>query len=89
MHHSLFALGLAAALALGTAAPLRANQTSDMIAAGVVGVALGAAIAHNSGHHHSGSNKFSPKPGVTCYNKQRACYHDDGSYAAHMTHEFF
>ncbi len=80
--------------ALGTAAPAAAhNHTGDAIAAGVVGAAIGAALANSAHRSHererSSSHHWSPKPGVTCYDRQAACYHNDGSFAAHMTWEIY
>jgi hypothetical protein len=80
---------MAVALGTGFAQPALPNDaTAAAIAAGIAGVAVGAAISNHHHHNHPGGH-FSPKPGVTCYNKQRACYHDDGSFAANATWEYY
>lgn len=83
---------LASAALLGLAAPAAADNdaVAAAVAAGVVGVAIGAALSDHPKHHgHKHKDYFSPKPGVTCYDYQAACYHDDGSYAAHMTWDVY
>lgn len=83
---------VAAAALLVLAAPAAANNkdVAAAVAAGVVGVAIGAALADHPKHHgHKHRDRFSPKPGVTCYDYQAACYHDDGSLASNMTWEVY
>ena len=76
-------------LAASNSTPAAAHSdVAAAVAAGLVGVAVGAALSDNS-HHHSHSNHFSPQPGVTCYDRQRACYHDNGGFAAHATREYY
>jgi hypothetical protein len=73
-------------------------------AAAVVGVIVGAAALaaasrdHRHEHHraHSGSYQprpnvapFSPKAGVTCYPRERTCYHRNGSVSNNMTATYF
>ncbi|MBP7001034.1 hypothetical protein [Amaricoccus sp.] len=82
------AAALAAALTVQIQPAYPNDATAAAIAAGIAGVAVGAAIANHHHHSHPGGH-FTPKPGVTCYNKQRACYHDDGSFAANATWEYF
>lgn len=89
MRTSIRIAALGAALVAGLAQPAASNDaTAAAIAAGVAGIAVGAALANQHHHSHPGGH-FSPKPGVTCYNKQRACYHDDGSFAANATWEYY
>lgn len=83
---------LAAAALSGLASPAAAhnNDVAAAVAAGVVGVAIGAALSDHPKHHgHKHKDHFSPKPGVTCYDYQAACYHDDGSLASNMTWEVY
>lgn len=83
---------LAAAALFGLAAPADANSNdvAAAVAAGVVGVAIGASLADHHKHHgHKYSGTFSPKPGVICYDRQRACYKSDGSFASNMTWEYY
>lgn len=82
---------LASAALLGLAAPAAANNdVAAALAAGVVGVAIGASLSDHHKHHgHKQGGSFSPKPGVTCYDRQAACYHDDGSFASNMTWDIY
>lgn len=79
---------MAAAFA-ALAQPASSNDaTAAAIAAGVAGIAVGAALSNHHHRSHPGGH-FSPKPGVTCYNKQRTCYHADGSFAASATWDYY
>ena len=67
--------------------------------AGVIGLAIGAALSHKHKHntevYYPGyqpyyppngydayyGRTFSPKPGVICYDAQRACYDSDGTFS--------
>lgn len=82
---------LASSALLTLASPVAANNdVAAAVAAGVVGVAIGASLADHHKHHgHKYDGTFSPKPGVTCYDRQRACYKNDGSFASNMTWEFY
>lgn len=82
---------LASAALLTLASPVAANNdVAAAIAAGVVGVAIGASLADHHKHHgHKHSDTFSPKPGVICYDRQRACYKSDGGFASNMTWEYY
>jgi hypothetical protein len=93
---SLIALAsLAAAALAGPALPHGHHRTGDMIAAGVVGAAIGAALSENtrhdpviyeSGHRHDhGAGRVSPAPGVECYDASQACYYDTGGYSGKWT----
>ena len=86
------ALAAAACATFALAQPARANDAlAAAIAAGAVGVAVGSALANKSSHHHDrpASASFSPKPGVICYTRQRACYKENGNFAANMTATYF
>lgn len=88
MRRGMTAALLAAATAVALGQPAQANSdVAAAVAAGVVGVAVGASLAKHSHHSHSHSNKrhFSPEPGITCYDHQRACYHDGGGFASNWT----
>lgn len=82
---------LAAVLAAGLAQPATPNDAAAAaIAAGIAGVAVGAALSNSARYHNERPRgSFSPKPGVICYDKSRACYHDDGSFAASATWKYF
>ncbi len=81
---ALSAFALAAALAATT--PAAANDVGAAIAAGAVGLAVGAALAKNHhSHHDKHPNRFSPAPGIECYDHQRACYHDGGGFSSNWT----
>ncbi len=68
-----------------------------------LGVAVGAAIIgaiaadHKHDHHESATHRpsygagrtYSPARNVTCYRRQRACYHTDGSFAPRWTRREF
>lgn len=84
-------LGAWGATMLALALPAEANDkdVAAAVAAGIAGVAIGAALSDHPHHGHTPRNHFSPKPGVTCYNYQAACYHDDGSFAANKTWEYY
>lgn len=89
---------LAPALLLVQAGPsaARMNSTAAAITAGVVGLAVGAAIA-DSAHRNPyvygpppapvyvAPAAFSPAANVVCYPGQRACYYGGGAYAADWT----
>jgi len=79
------------AASIGLMAPAGANDhLAAALAAGVVGAAIGASLADHPHHHgHKHNNHFSPKPGVTCYDRAGACYHNDGSLASNMTWEVY
>jgi hypothetical protein len=82
---------LAAAALMAFASPAAANNdVAAAVAAGIVGVAIGASLSdHHKHKNHKHNGQFSPKPGVTCYDRQRACYKNDGSFASNMTWEFY
>ena len=83
-------VALAAALLLGQAVPAGANDdAAAALAAGVIGAAIGASLADHAHHHHKHKNQFSPKPGITCYDREAACYHDNGGFAGKMTWEVY
>lgn len=86
------ALAAVACAPLAFAQPARANDAlAGAIAAGAIGVAVGSALANKSHRHRDrpASASFSPKPGVICYTRQRACYKENGAFAANMTATYF
>lgn len=88
MKKSMIAALVAAALAAALPQPGQANDVAAAIAAGAIGVAVGASLSKHSDHHHHG-NAFSPEAGITCHPKQRACYHDNGGFAAGWTRQIY
>ena len=85
MRSRITAIAASGALAL-LAEPAGANSdVAAALAAGVVGVAVGASLANHEHHHHKSNPHFSPKPGIECYDRQRACYHTDGGYSDKWT----
>ena len=93
------------ALVAGPESNARASDADDRRkAAAVVGILLGAAVLaassrdHRHENHRSYSGEyrpqpniapFSPKRNVTCYPRQRTCYHRDGRVASGMTQRYF
>lgn len=89
---------LAPALLLAQAAPSAARMSSGAAAvtAGIVGLAVGAAIADSANRStyvygappppvYVPPAPFSPASNVVCYPGQRACYYNGGAYAADWT----
>jgi len=77
------------------------NNTGAVIGGLVAGAVIGAAVASSAKHPDTiyvkpkppppppgpnpWKNAFSPKPGVTCYPVQTACYNANGAYNANWT----
>lgn len=72
------------------------NNTGAAIAAGIVGLAVGAAIAGSANQPpnvygpppapaYAPPPPFSPATGITCYPGQRACYRNSGAYSSDWT----
>lgn len=92
---------LAAALLPVHAGPSSAhNNTGAAIAAGVVGLAVGAAIAGAASRPravygpppapvYAPPPPFSPAANVVCYPGQRACYYNGGAYSADWTYRVY
>lgn len=69
--------------------PARANNTGAAIAGGIVGLALGAAIAGSAQRDqqiygppppaYAPPPPYSPAGGVICYPGQQTCYNNNGS----------
>lgn len=88
---------------LAYAAPAAAHhhdKEAGEIAAGLLGLAVGAAIVDDSERRHevygppvtpyyASPRPFSPHYGVSCFPAQRACYHDEGGFSAHWTHRVY
>lgn len=89
---------LAAALA-GPPATVHARDgdVATALVAGVVGAAVGAALSRpekqktviyrdrNAAPAPASAERFSPKPGIQCYDRSRSCYHRNGGFAANWT----
>ena len=83
---------LAPALLIGshTYAPAASN-TAAFIVGAAVGAAIGSATLSNTVYvkprpRRSGwGATYSPKPGINCYPAQKACYKNNGAYAANWT----
>jgi len=91
MRKQLTAAVLAAAIAAGLAPPAAGNSdVAAAVAAGVAGAAIGAALSKNQ-HKAKRARKahFQPAPGITCYDYQAACYHDDGGFASKWTRRIY
>lgn len=81
---------LVGAIAATLAQPAAANNdTNAAIAAGVIGLAVGASLGKHSSHSHKNKGHFSPEAGIECYDKQRACYHSDGGFAYNWTNRIY
>ena len=72
----------------------RATRTG--IIAGIVGVAVGAAIVSSNrkkkdrNYYRTSSRRvFYPSPGVVCYPSRRICYDDNGTIAHRSTRRYF
>lgn len=90
MRSRVLAALLVGAIGATLAQPATANNdTNAAIAAGVVGLAVGASLANHSHHSHKNKAHFSPEPGIECYDKQRACYHSDGGFAYNWTNRIY
>lgn len=99
MKDRLFAIALLApALLLTQATPsaARMNSAAAAATAGIVGLAVGAAIANSANRNtyvygpppppaYVPPAPFSPAANVVCYPGQRACYYNGGAYAADWT----
>lgn len=83
---------IAAAVGMAQPAIARHGDVGAALAAGIVGAAIGASLSQSVNHDkviyhgghggHHGKRRFSPEPGIECYDASRSCYHDDGGYAA-------
>ncbi|MFT0862192.1 hypothetical protein [Ancylobacter sp. G4_0304] len=84
------ASAVAAALSVQTAPSFAHNYTGAAIAAGILGLAVGAAVADNArprdpvvygappAAYYGPPPPFSPAPGVSCYPTRRQCYMSNG-----------
>jgi hypothetical protein len=77
------------------------NNTGAVVGGLVAGAIIGAAVAGSVNHPaniyvnpkppppppgpNPWKNAFSPKPGITCYPVQKACYNNNGAYNANWT----
>lgn len=96
----LAALFMVCALAFSASAAAHHHHKEDReIAAGIVGLAVAAAIADGGNRHHDvygpprivyePERPFSPDYGISCYAAQRACYYRDGGFSSHWTHRVY
>lgn len=86
-------------LASQSAAVLAKHRDGKAVAAGIVGLALGAAIADSGKRDryiygppppaYGPPPPFSPAAGVICYQAQRACYNDNGMLSAKWTRRVY
>jgi hypothetical protein len=89
---------LAPALLMSQSAPSEAKngKNSAAIVGGIVGLAVGAAIADSANRNRDVYGEppppayrppapFSPAGGVICYPEQRACYNNGGAYNGNWT----
>ena len=83
---------MAAALSAQTTPSFAHNDTGTAVAAGIVGLALGAAIASSADRDrhvygpppvpaYAPPPPFSPAGGVICYPAQQTCYNNNGVIA--------
>ena len=91
----------AAGITTPAVAKSKNNNTGAVIGGLVAGAVIGAAVAGSTKHPDTiyvnprppapppgpnpWRNAFSPKPGVTCYPVQAACYNANGSYNGNWT----
>jgi hypothetical protein len=76
------------------------NNTGAVVGGLIAGAVIGAAVAGAASHPSNiyvnprpppppkpdpWSNAFSPKPGISCYPTQKACYNANGAYNANWT----
>ncbi|MBN9021678.1 MAG: hypothetical protein J0H08_06220 [Rhizobiales bacterium] len=95
------ALAVGGTLGTSPAAFAKNNNTGAVIGGLVAGAVIGAAVAGSAKQPDTiyvnprppppppgpnpWKNAFSPKPGVTCYPVQHACYNANGAYNANWT----
>jgi len=92
--------GLLCAVISGTSTPAVAKNNAGAVVGGLLaGAVIGAAVASAVKHPKKiyvnnpppppppdpWANAFSPKPSITCYPVQQACYNVNGAYNANWT----
>lgn len=92
---------LAPALLAASVAPSMArNNTGAAVAAGIIGLAVGAAVADSANRNryiygpppppaYIPPPAFSPSPNIYCYGGQRACYYGGGAYSPDWTYRVY
>jgi len=98
---ALVALGGIAGVETPALAKDNKNNNAGAVVGGLIaGAVIGAAVASSTNHSKTiyvnptppppprpdpWHNAFTPKPGVTCYPVQHACYNGNGAYNANWT----